>query len=158
MEEVLIRWRWQSYFHKLLINKEADAEYLEMHHYFWCCRSIKVDEVESVIIRMRKGRAIRPDKILMKVWKSASSVGIEWLTRFFNVIFKMMKMIEEWRWRTMIPLYKNKSGIQNCNNHRGVKLLSHIMKVCHNVFLDRWPSYVSLSSSLCTAPPYEWFL
>ncbi|KAG5579910.1 hypothetical protein H5410_050537 [Solanum commersonii] len=34
-------------------------------------------------------------------------------------------MPEEWRWSTMIPLYKNKGDIQNCNNYRSIKLLSH---------------------------------
>ncbi|XP_075103666.1 secreted RxLR effector protein 78-like [Nicotiana tabacum] len=29
----------------------------------------------------------------------------------------------------MIPLYKNNEDIQNCNNYRGIKLLSHTMKV-----------------------------
>lgn len=29
----------------------------------------------------------------------------------------------------MILLYKNKGDIQNCNNYRGIKLLSHTMKV-----------------------------
>lgn len=33
----------------------------------------------------------------------------------------------------MILLYKNKGNIQNCNNYRGIKLLSHIMKVWKRV-------------------------
>ncbi|KAG5573082.1 hypothetical protein H5410_062848 [Solanum commersonii] len=31
---------------------------------------------------------------------------------------KTVKILEEWKWSTMIPLYKNKDGIQNCNNYR----------------------------------------
>ncbi|KAG5576478.1 hypothetical protein H5410_056612 [Solanum commersonii] len=38
-------------------------------------------------------------------------------------------MPDEWRWSTMVPLYKNKGDIQNCNNYRGIKLLSHTMKI-----------------------------
>lgn len=33
----------------------------------------------------------------------------------------------------MIPLLKNKSEIQNCNNYRGIKLLRHTMKVWEKV-------------------------
>ncbi|XP_070055871.1 uncharacterized protein [Nicotiana tomentosiformis] len=39
------------------------------------------------------------------------------------------RMPDEWRWSMMIPMYKNKGDIQNCNNYRGIKLLSHTMKV-----------------------------
>lgn len=38
-------------------------------------------------------------------------------------------MLEDWQWRLMIVLYKNKSDIQKYNNYRGIKLLSHTIKV-----------------------------
>ncbi|XP_019252736.1 PREDICTED: uncharacterized protein LOC109231530 [Nicotiana attenuata] len=48
-------------------------------------------------------------------------------------LFRMKKMTEEWRWRTMIPVYKNKGDSQNCNNYQDIKLLSHTMKVWERV-------------------------
>ena len=42
-------------------------------------------------------------------------------------------MPDEWRRSTIVPLYKNKGDIQNCNNYRGIKLLSHTMKVWERV-------------------------
>ncbi|KAG5577608.1 hypothetical protein H5410_057742 [Solanum commersonii] len=62
-------------------------------------------------------------------WTNAGEAGMEWLTRLFDVIFRTAKTPEEWRWITMVPLYKNKGDIQNCNHYRGIKLLSHTMKV-----------------------------
>lgn len=53
---------------------------------------------------------------------------MEWLIELFNVIFNTTKMPEEWRWNTMILLYKNKGDIQNYN-YRGINLLSHTTKV-----------------------------
>ena len=38
-------------------------------------------------------------------------------------------MLRKWRFSIIIPLYKNKGDIQNCNNYRGIKLLSHTMKL-----------------------------
>nr|XP_033510073.1 uncharacterized protein LOC117274821 [Nicotiana tomentosiformis] len=43
--------------------------------------------------------------------------------------FRTKRMPDEWRWSTMIPLFKNKCDIQNCNNYMGIKLLSHTIKV-----------------------------
>ncbi|XP_060183069.1 uncharacterized protein LOC132613026 [Lycium barbarum] len=77
--------------------------------------SIKVDEVKGAVCRMCRGRATGPDEIPVEFWKSAGRAGLEWLTGLFNVIFKMEKMPEEWKWSTRIPLYKNKGDIQSCN-------------------------------------------
>lgn len=65
----------------------------------------------------------------MDFWKSIGRAGMEWLTELFSVVFKMTKMPDAWRWSMIIPLYKNKGDIQNCNNDRGIKLLSQTMKV-----------------------------
>ncbi|XP_070025544.1 uncharacterized protein [Nicotiana sylvestris] len=44
----------------------------------------------------------------------------------------------------MIPLYKNKGDIQNCNNYRGIKLLSHTIKVWERVVERRVRTSVSI--------------
>lgn len=77
---------------------------------------------------MHSGRVIGPDEISVEFWQSTGWAGMEWLTRLLNVIFKTANMLEEWRSK-MILLYKNKGDIHNCNKYRGIKLLSHIMKV-----------------------------
>lgn len=83
--------------------------------------------------KMSQGRVTGPDEIPVEFRKSTDRVGLEWLTRLFNVIFKMSKMPDKWRWSTMIPLYMNKGNIQNFNNYRGIKLLSHTLKIWERV-------------------------
>jgi len=73
--------------------------------------------------------------------------GLEWLTVLFNVIFRMKRMPDEWRWSTMITLFKNKGDIQNCNNYRGIKLLIHTMKVWERVVEGRVRRAVSISDN-----------
>ena len=43
------------------------------------------------------------------------------------------KMLEEWRRSTLIPIYKNKEGIQNYANYRGIKLRSLTIKLWQKV-------------------------
>ncbi|KAF3670574.1 hypothetical protein FXO37_08474 [Capsicum annuum] len=57
---------------------------------------------------------------------------------------KAKKMLEAWIWSTMIPLYKNKWDIQGCNNDRGIKLLSHTMKVWERVVKIRLRRIVTI--------------
>ncbi|XP_075076396.1 uncharacterized protein LOC142163044 [Nicotiana tabacum] len=52
-------------------------------------------------------------------------------------------------WSTMIPLYKNNGDIQNCNNYKGIKLLSHTMKVCESVIEGRLvEQYMAMQTDL----------
>ena len=41
-----------------------------------------------------------------------------------------------WRQRILIPIFKGKGDIQECNNYRGIKLLSHTFKIWERV-VDR---------------------
>ena len=65
----------------------------------------------------------------------------------FNVIFRTAKMPEEWRSSMVIPLYKNKGDIQDCNSFRGIKLLSHTMKLWKRVIERRLRKDVSISEN-----------
>ena len=96
---------------------------------------------------MRRGRATGPDEIPVEFWKFVGEAGVRWLTGLFNEIFKIAKMPEAWRWSTMIPLYKNKGDIQCCNNYRGIKLLSHSMKIWERVVEVRLRRIVSISEN-----------
>lgn len=115
VEDALIGQRWQLNFHKLF-NKEWDRDIVlgELEHSRRCqgyYRCIKVEKVWSAILRMHGGGAIWPDEILVEFQKSTGTTGMEWLTWLFNVVFETTKMLEEWRWSSLIPLYKNKGDI-----------------------------------------------
>jgi hypothetical protein len=46
-------------------------------------------------------------------------------------------MPDEWRRSTLVPIFKNKRDIQSCTNYRGIKLMSHTMKLCERVIEHR---------------------
>ncbi|XP_019226321.1 PREDICTED: uncharacterized protein LOC109207784 [Nicotiana attenuata] len=119
MEEAQIRQRWQSYFHKLL-NEEGDGNIVlgqlghsESHRDFRYCRRIKVEEVVGAMGKMSRGKATGPDEIPVEFWRYAGRADLEWLTGMFNVIFKTKRMPDEWRWSTMVPVFKNEEDIKN---------------------------------------------
>nr|XP_016508544.1 PREDICTED: uncharacterized protein LOC107826111 [Nicotiana tabacum] len=111
----------------------GELEHSESHRDFGHYRRIKVEEVVWAMRKMSRGRATGPDEIPVEFWKCVGRAGLKWLTGLFNVIFKAKWMLDEWRWSTMVPLYKNNGDIQSCNNYRGIKLLSHAMKVWERV-------------------------
>jgi len=124
--------RWKSYFYKLFNEERFDVSQLtkgeEQHSFRSCSRTTK-DEVQEALRKKKVRKAVGLDSIHVEIKKSLGEEGIEWLIEFFNVIFKTATMPQEWRHSTVIPMSKKKGDVQNCNNYRGIKLLSHTMKL-----------------------------
>ena len=52
---------------------------------------------------------------------------------------------EEWRRSVLIPIYKNKGDAQCCGNYRGIKLMSHTMKIWERIIKARLRDCVEIS-------------
>ena len=51
-------------------------------------------------------------------------------------IYEQEKIPTEWRDSVILPIYKEKGDIQDCENYRGIKLRSHYMKIWEGI-IDR---------------------
>ena len=101
-------------------------------------------EVKNALRRMKKGKAVGPDELPVEVWKCMEKMGIEFLTRLFNRLLMGERMPEEWG-SVLIPIYKNKGDAQCCGNYRGIKLMSHTMKVWKRIIETRLRDRVEIS-------------
>jgi hypothetical protein len=86
---------------------------------------------------MKGGKAMNPDCIPIEVWKCLGDIDIVWLTKLFNHIFRSNRMPDEWRRSTLVPIFKNNGDIQSCTNYRGIKLMSHTMKLWERIIEHR---------------------
>nr|CCH50954.1 T1.2 [Malus x robusta] len=141
--ENAVKDRLRDYFHNLFneghewstsLGELSNSE--EYRNYFFY-RRIRKEEVVVALKKMKHIKAVGPNDIPIKVWKVLGETGITWLTDLFNRILKMKKMSNEWRNSTLVPIYKNKGDIQNCMNYRGIKLMSHTMKLLARVIEHR---------------------
>jgi hypothetical protein len=73
------------------------------------------------------------DRLPIKVWRTLRDVAIVWLTKLFNLIFRPNKMSDEWKRSILVPIFKNKEDMQSCTNYRGIKLISHTMKLWERI-------------------------
>ena len=103
------------------------------------------EEVKNALRRMKKGKAVGPDELPVEVWKCMGEMGIEFLTRLFNILLMGERMPEEWRRSVLIPIYKNKRDTQCCGNYRGIKLMSYTMKVWERIIEARLRDRVEIS-------------
>ena len=104
-------------------------------------------EVREALKRMKGGKAMGPNGIPIKVWRCLGDIAIVWLTKMFNNIFQSNKMPEEWRRSILVPIYKNKGDIQSCTNYRGIKLMSHTMKLWERVIEQRLQGTTHISTN-----------
>ncbi|CAN6305897.1 unnamed protein product, partial [Urochloa humidicola] len=57
------------------------------------------------------------------------------------------KMPEEWRRSILVPIFKNKGDVQSCTNYRGIKLMSHTMKLWERVIEHRLRRVTSVTQN-----------
>ena len=93
---------------------------------------ISREEVKNALRRMKKGKAVGPDELPVEVWKCMGKMGIKFLTRLFRLLMGE-RMPEEWRRSVLISIYKNKGDAHCCGSYRGIKLMSHTMKVWERI-------------------------
>ena len=65
--------------------------------------------------------------------------------RLLNRLLMGERMPEEWKRSVLIPIYKNKADVQCCGNYRGIKLMSHTMKIWERIIESRLRDRVEIS-------------
>ena len=138
--------RWKEYFEKLMNeenNRDTRTEEAEVVNEEVNC--VGREKVKNALRRMKKDKAVGPDELPVEVWKCMIKMGIEFLTRLFNRLLMDERMPEEWRRSVLIPIYKNKGYAQCCGNYRGIKLMSHTMKVWERIIEARLRDRVEIS-------------
>ena len=124
-------------------NREPRTEKAEVVNEEVIC--ISREEVKNALKRMKKGKAVGSDEFQGDVWKCMEEMGIKFLTRLFNRLLMGERIPEEWRRSVLIPIYKNKGDAQCCGNYRGIKLMSHTMKVWERIIKARLRDRVEIS-------------
>ncbi|KAK3535794.1 hypothetical protein QTP70_021107 [Hemibagrus guttatus] len=105
---------------------------------------IRHDEVRKALKRMKSGKAIGPDDIPVEFWKCLGEAAVEFLTSLFNRVLESERMPEEWRRSVLVQIFKNKGDVQSCSNYRGIKLMSHTMKLWERVVEARLRKVVEI--------------
>ncbi|KAI5629602.1 hypothetical protein C0J50_7994 [Silurus asotus] len=132
-EESVLR-RWREYFEQLMNEENErerrldDVELVKQE----VDRIIK-KEVRAAIKRMKSGKSVGPDDIPVEAWRCLGEMAAEFLTRLFNKILEVERMPEEWRRSLLVPIFKHNGDVQTCSNYRGIKLISHTMKLWERV-------------------------
>ena len=69
---------------------------------------------------------------------------MKFLTKLYNNLLEGGSMPDDWRKSVLVPIYKNKGDVQACGNYRGIKLMSHSMKLWERVIEKRMKEIVEI--------------
>lgn len=90
-------------------------------------------EVENACKKMMNGKAVGPDETPAEAW-IALGEGVELLRDLLDKISEQELIPNEWRESIVTAVYKEKGDIQECGNYRGIKLMSHTMKILERIY------------------------
>ncbi|KAK3528885.1 hypothetical protein QTP70_012078 [Hemibagrus guttatus] len=134
LSEESVQRRWKEYFEELMNEENEREKRVEgVNSVEQKVDKIRKDEVRKALKRMKSGKAVGPDDIPVEVWKCLGEAAVEFLANLFNRVLESERMPEEWRRSVLVPIFKNKGDVQSCSNYRGIKLMSHTMKVWERV-------------------------
>ena len=140
-----IRERRRTYFEQLMNVENDRIERVIATRAESEVENITTEDVERALRKMKKGNATGSDDIPVEAWKAVGKTGVDILLEIFNTIMDSKKMPDEWRDNTLIPIFKNKSDIQDCCNYRGSKLMSYTLKMWKRIIERRLREKVEIS-------------
>ncbi|KAK3541918.1 hypothetical protein QTP86_008096 [Hemibagrus guttatus] len=142
--EESVQRRWKEYFEELMNEENEREKRVEgVNSVEQKVDKIRKDEVRKALKRMKSGKAVGPDDIPVEVWKCLGEAAVEFLASLFNKVLESERMPEEWR-SVLVPIFKNKGDVQSCSNYRGIKLMSHTMKLWERVVEARLRKVVEI--------------
>ena len=111
-----IKGRWKQSFDKLF-NAENPREQLdELPITEGPVQCFSLDEVKKQMAKMGKGKACGPDELHIEAIQIILEYKPECIVEAFNNILRINTMPNDWRKSGMVPIFKDKGDVLECNN------------------------------------------
>ncbi|PZC74908.1 hypothetical protein B5X24_HaOG207038 [Helicoverpa armigera] len=136
-EDLAVKERWRSYFHELLNKQHREVQPPDLPPNQGLVPPITPDEVQLALRRMKNRKAVGADGVPIEVWKAMGPRGVGILTNLFNRVWDTGRIPNQWRRRVITPVFKGKGSVQECGNYRGIKVMSHTMKLFERIVDSR---------------------
>ena len=124
---------WKNFTEKI-INKENDWDHVtEVSMVEGLIKNVTREEMAIAIIVMKPGKAAGPFEVCAEMITVSREVGVSAMVKLCQCLLDGRGMPDKWRTSVLVPIFKGKGEVGNCNTYRGVKLLKHAMKIVERV-------------------------
>ena len=112
---------------------------------------LTVAEIIRALRLLRKGKVPGEDGISVELLQLGGSAIVEAMKKLADQIWKPESVTADWWKQLIVPIFKNKGSRGQCDNYRGISLLSAASKVIGKAILTRIEQVVEcqLSESQC---------
>ncbi|XP_064086075.1 uncharacterized protein LOC135201128 [Macrobrachium nipponense] len=142
-ERDIIR-RWKEYSEALLNEENERFPRGDGHTNCGPVTELTKAEVRVALGKMKNSKAVGPDGIPAEAWKALDEEGIDILWQLMKKIMESEMIPRKWRESILISIIKEKGDIQCCENYRGIKLMSHTLKVFERIIDEKLRQQVSI--------------
>ena len=134
--------RWAEHFNGILnrpsvINEEAIARLPQVPVNSTLDEAPSIAEVEKAINGLSRGKAPGADAIPAEIYAAGGCLLRSRLCDLFRSMWNQEKLPQDFKDASIIYLYKRKGNRQDCNNYRGISLLSIAGKILARIMLNR---------------------
>ena len=135
-DEEDIKARWKESFETLLNveNERDDLDPTDPVH--GPMPSVNDTDIKKQLSNMGRNKACGPDDLPVEAIMMVADLKPELLTYILQRIMAN-GIPDSWKKSKLIPIFKNKGDILDCDNYRGIKLMSHFMKLWERIFAAR---------------------
>ncbi|XP_047469237.1 uncharacterized protein LOC125025306 [Penaeus chinensis] len=133
MEKEAILTRWSEYIKDLFNDNRGQKP--EIHKNMEGLKILQ-SKIRSAVKKMKKNKAPGPDEIVIEMIDALEDFGIQRLTTITNIIYDTGEIPDILLKSIFIALPK-KTGATECELHRTISLMSHIMKIILKVLMQR---------------------
>ena len=131
--------RWREYF-ECLLNRPKPVTTVDIEEATTdldiSIEKPSILEIKSAIKKLKTGKAAGPDDIPPEILKADINTIADILRNIFDQVWESEKFPKDWREGYMVKIPK-KGDLHDCNNYRGIMLLSVPGKVLSRIILER---------------------
>jgi hypothetical protein len=128
--------RWENYFSQLLnVHNVSDVRQIEVHTVEPLVSGPSRLEVEIAIAKLKKCILPGSDDIPVELIEAGGEMLVFEIQKLINSVWIKEKFPDKWK-EPIIVLVQKKSVKTDCNNYRGMSLLSTTYKILSNILFS----------------------
>jgi hypothetical protein len=134
--------RWKNYLSRLLNGHNvSDVRQIEVHTAEPLVPGPSRLEVEIAIAKLKKYKSPGSDQIPAELIQAGGEILLSAIHELINFVWNKEEFPNQWKETIIVPIHK-KGDKTDCNNYRGISLLSTSYKTLSNILLSRLVPYI----------------
>jgi hypothetical protein len=127
--------RWKNYFSQLLnVHNVSNGRQMKVHMAEPLVPGPSRIEVETVIAKLKKYKSPGSDRIPAELIHAGGEILLPAIHKLINSIWNKEELPNQWKEPIIVPIHK-KGDKTDCNNYRGISLLSASYNILSNTLL-----------------------